>query len=112
MRERLLILLNSNVIDQDVYENCLRVYEELILKNGYQDEETTVFVMHLAMMLQRNKNGEIVNEMEDFIMNEIKSVPHFKKVEEFANQVYDLVEFEIPKTEKDYILLHLSNFVK
>lgn len=112
MKERLLILLNNHVIDQDVYDNCIRVYENLIIKNGYSDEQSSVFITHLAMMLQRNKNGEVVSKMEDFIINEIKSTLNFQDVKDFSEKVYKLLDFEIPEIEKDYILLHLSNFVK
>lgn len=84
----------------------------MFVQQNYPQDSLNVFLTHLAMALQRNKNGDYVNQMETFMKEEIENQPQYLKVVELANQVVSKLNLFLADSEFDYLLLHLCNLIK
>lgn len=110
MKERLGILKDGSVIDEAVYEDCLALdtglmtLENLTELNAYQ-----VAMTHLAMAMQRIKQGTVVEYMDDMILSEIKSAEIFDEVVVLTSKIVDQVHVDIPESEVQFLWLHMLN---
>ncbi|CAM4302746.1 PRD domain-containing protein [Erysipelothrix sp. D19-032] len=109
METRLNILLENNVIDAEVYEYAMKIFQEYALEHNWNETATEVFLTHLAMASQRIRNDDVVAPMDDFILNEIKESDHFASVLEVTEKILEHSQIPFPESEKQYIWLHLTN---
>jgi len=110
MLERLKILSDSNVIDTDIYDTSVILHNSIMTEKGFVETEAyTVAMTHLAMAMHRVKNGEVVAEMDEATVSDLKSQPCFKEVETVIDDIVSQFEFEVPLSEMQYLWLHFLN---
>ncbi|MCI6272576.1 MAG: PRD domain-containing protein [Erysipelotrichaceae bacterium] len=113
MKDRLKILFENNVIDKDVYEKCINLHEGYMSENNLVSYNAyTVFMTHVAMALNRIKSNNIVGELDDFILNEIKSDEEFNFVKNETSKIKALLNSDIPDSEMQYFWLHYLNILR
>ncbi|QIK70409.1 PRD domain-containing protein [Erysipelothrix sp. HDW6C] len=112
MEERLKVLRENNIIDQDVHDYCLNVYEGIIKREGLDSSAAEVLLTHLAMATQRIRNDDVVNAMDDFILDEIKMFADFERVQVLTTEILTDGVVEFPDSEMQFIWLHLSNVLR
>ena len=52
------------------------------------------------------KNGDITSTVENVIFEEIKESENFENAQKFADIIADIIEHEIPKNEKEYLIIN------
>ena len=113
MKERLKVLYENSVIDTNVYNGCLKLHEGLMNDNELTTTNAyTVAMMHLAMALQRIKQNNVVNGMDEIVLNEIKKDSLFKEVDQLTESVLATIHVEMPDTEVQYLWLHFMTVLK
>ncbi|RBS32480.1 hypothetical protein [Enterococcus faecium] len=114
IREKLTILLISEVIDQETYDYVLSVLDYL-LKNGIIEskEKADVFLTHLAMADMRRKKSETINDLESFIRTEIESDTKFLHSKELWQDLQRMTsDKQFEDAELDYFYLHIINMLR
>ncbi len=113
MIDRLQILKDNFVIDEDVFSSSIRLHQGLMQERKYTTLNAyEVAMTHLVMAIQRVKAGECVSVMDDTILNEIKKDSLFSDVEEFTELVLTIMGVKIPEPEVQYLWLHFLNLFK
>ena len=107
IREKLAILLSSEIIDQETQDYVLSVLEYLLKENIIEEEQQAdVFLTHLAMADMRRKKNETINDLESFIRAEIEAKELWQDLQEMtSNKHFD-------ETELDYFYLHIINMLR
>ncbi|NLC41332.1 MAG: PRD domain-containing protein [Erysipelothrix sp.] len=109
MKQRLTILLENHVITQEVYDFVLKIYEGIMKSEDLDGAPSEVFLTHLAMATQRIIDRNIVNEMEEMILNEVKASQYFDEAQRISNLIVEESDISIPESEQQYLWLHLSS---
>lgn len=106
---RLQILKDSGQIDEEIYNNLLKVIESF--NNNFQikllEENGGMFITHLAVALARIKNKELVEPIEELIFEEIRNDSNFEKAKEILTKIEEDINISIPEVEKTFILMHI-----
>lgn len=112
MKERLKILWEHHVISDAVYDNCLRLHDDVFSKHelvglpAYQ-----VAMTHLAMAAQRVLGDEIVAEMEEPILSQVTQSMRFGQVSALTQEVLVGLDVDMPQSEIQYLWLHFLNLL-
>lgn len=110
MLERLKILSDNDVIDTDIYDVSVMLHNSIMAEKGFvKTEAYTVAMTHLAMAMHRVKNGDVVAEMDEAIVSDLKSQSCFEEVEAVVHDIVGQFEFEVPLSEIQYLWLHFLN---
>lgn len=114
IRQKLTILLDSGVIDQETHDYVLHVLEYLTSKHIVEDEQKAdVFLTHLAMADMRRKSSETVNSLEPFIRDEIEADSKFFHSKELWQDLQRLNEDKkFDDAELEYFYLHIINMLR
>lgn len=112
MKQRLAILLENHVITQEVYDYVLTIYEGIMHREELHEASSEVFLTHLAMATQRIVDRNIVNEMDETILNEVKASPYFSEAKRISDLVVEKSFITIPESEQQYLWLHLSSVLQ
>lgn len=113
MEQRLMILHENSVIDQDVYHTCLKIHEGLMSENSLTDVDAySVAMTHLAMAMQRIKQDNITGMMDSSILEQIQEDDLFDKVKEFTDLVLENVAVVFPESEIQFLWLHFLTVLK
>lgn len=111
MIERLDILHDNNVISKKVYDHCVEIHNKLFDDHMHK-EAYNVFMTHLAMAYQRIVDGNIAEDMDEAMLDEIKTQEQFKEVLNLSDEILTYIDIEIPNSEMSYIYLHLTNLLR
>lgn len=111
MIERLDILHDNKVISTKVYDHCVEIHHKLFDEH-MQKDAYNVFMTHLAMAYQRIVDGNIAEDMDEAMLNEIKTQEQFEDVLKLTNEMLPYIDIEIPSSEMSYIYLHLTNLLR
>lgn len=106
--ERLDILVEAELIDQETYEKVQRIVNE-VSKEFTLDMNTEsgqMFITHVSMAIMRIKNNELTTNVENAVYEEIKESENFENALKFAEIIENIVEYEIPKNEKEYLVIN------
>ncbi|MGB4985227.1 MAG: PRD domain-containing protein [Erysipelotrichaceae bacterium] len=111
MDSKLDILINAKMIDlsdKDLINNSLE-----ILEVTYGDHNNEVFdrlQMHLAMMINRQRNNQSIDKMPENIWEMIMEDNLYIE----ASHLFEKMEkiLDIPINERAYVILHLCNYLK
>ena len=114
IREKLTILLSSNVIDQETHEYVLHVLDYLLKNEIIQNEQRAdVFLTHLAMADMRRKTSETINDLESFIRVEIEADTKYLHSKELWQDLQKMAkEKQFTNAELDYFYLHIINMLR
>jgi len=110
LNQRMEILFQGEIISKPVYQNMVKVIHELADYQLNYEKEVT-FVTHLAMALARIESGDIEEKMAIEIIDQIKASPYYYEAFKILTILKEVIELEIPDSEEDYLLIHLSNML-
>lgn len=113
IKEKLDILVSSEVIDEDTRQYVLQVLDYL-LENSIINEvaESDVFLTHLAMADTRRKKNESVASLDDFILSEIIADSKYYDSKELWESIEEIATKNFEEAELDYFYLHIINLLK
>ncbi|HZJ85861.1 MAG TPA: PRD domain-containing protein [Erysipelotrichaceae bacterium] len=111
MRDRLSILKDNKVINEEVFDFSWNVYNDLLIPKGFNPNELVVFMTHLAMSSQRILNKDIVASMESAIFGQLEESDNFNKAEDLMNEILSKTSIDFPDSEKQYLMLHIINML-
>lgn len=106
--QRLDILKESQVIDEDAYSKTKKIIGKII-DEFLLDLDTEVghmFVTHVSMAIMRIKNGEVSTTIENSVYEDIKESENFKSALKFADIVSEIIEYNVPKNEREYLVIN------
>lgn len=113
INEKLTLLLQSDVIDQDTFNYVKAVLDYLLDKKIItKEEQSEVFLTHLAMADSRRKTGEPVAELDPAVLDEIRSDPKYFHSIELWKDLQKMSNKNFESTELDYFYLHIINMLK
>lgn len=106
---RLQILKDADQISLENYDAIIKVIEifERELNIKLTEENGAMFITHLAIAFERIKKGEMVEDINDTIYEEIKNSSRFTSSEKFLELLEKELNIEIPESEKTFIMMHL-----
>ena len=106
--ERLDILVEAELIDQETYEKVKRIMNEVSeeFTLDLSTESGQMFITHVSMAIMRIKNNEATTDVENAIFEEIKESENFENALRFAEIIENIIEYEIPKNEKEYLVIN------
>ncbi len=113
LKQRIQILQTGGVIGADTAQFLNRVID--MMHADYPDidpDHATMFTTHLAMAVERIKKGEIVDAMDEFCWQQIQETPEFPVAEEFRNKMMEFSPIPFPKSESDFIVLHICSMLE
>ena len=106
--ERLDILLEAELIDHEAYEKVKKIVNKITaeLSLDLNTETGQMFITHVSMAIMRIKNNEATTNVENDIYTEIQESENFENALKFAKIIEDIIEYEIPKNEKEYLVIN------
>lgn len=108
--ERLRILEDGGLISTAVTTDCRKVMELVLAEKADVDgERFGMFVTHLAMAMQRIRNGEEEMPIDRQILETVKLDAVYPKAEAFSEKVSGVCNVEFTQTELDFLKVHLCN---
>ncbi|WP_040212532.1 PRD domain-containing protein [Clostridium polynesiense] len=110
---RLNILKDAGQINEEIYEKILAMIKCLEKKFGIEltEENGAMFVTHMSIALKRIAEGNPVEHMDDFILEQLKSEKEFNKSQEVLDLLEKELELNIPDSEKSFVLMHLCTLL-
>jgi len=106
---RLKLLKDGAQIDEDTYNNLLKIIESF--KKDFQielsEENGGMFITHLAVALERIKKKELVEPIEELIFEEVRNDKNFKKANDILESLEKDINISVPEVERPFILLFL-----
>lgn len=113
IKEKLEILVTSEVIDEETRQYVLKVLDYLLDNNMINEiAESDVFLTHLAMADTRRKKNEAVASLDDFILSEITADSKFSDAKELWENIEEMATKNFEEAELDYFYLHIINLLK
>lgn len=113
IKEKLEILVSSEVIDEETRQYILQVLEYLLENNIINEvAQSDVFLTHLAMADTRRKKNEAVASLDDFILSEITTDPKFSDAKDLWVSIEEMATKNFEEAELDYFYLHIINLLK
>lgn len=109
MEDRLNILLQSGVIDQNVYNTSVEVYNKYFDKDEFSEDKVNVFMTHFAMALKRISEGNVVDKLDEEVFNQVKSSKVYDNALNYWNRIKEDIECNVPTNEEEFFLLHLGS---
>lgn len=113
IKEKLEILVSSEVIDEETRQYILQVLE-CLLENNIINEvaQSDVFLTHLAMADTRRKKNEVVASLDDFILSEITADSKFSDAKDLWVSIEEMAPKNFEEAELDYFYLHIINLLR
>ncbi|WP_015295710.1 PRD domain-containing protein [Tepidanaerobacter acetatoxydans] len=113
INNRIKILYDGGVIDGKVRDLALKTAAWLSQMGiNVEDEKGNMFITHLAMSFQRIKDGNTVEALEDFIIDELQNNKNYPKAQDFIDFIEKEGKIKLPESEKGYILLHICSLME
>jgi len=112
IRDRIKILYNGGVIDEEVRELSFKTVswlEKRYIK--LDDEKGHMFLTHLTMSLERIRKGGQVEALESYLIDELQNNKVQAITQDFINFIQEAGKIQLPESEKGYILLHLCSLI-
>ncbi len=113
IKERIIILNESNQIDDDVRQRLIKLVtdfeKELNIK--LDEENSSMFITHLAVAMTRTKESNTVNMPDEDLITELKESENYVKMNNLYVKLCDFMDFKFPEEEKWFILVHLNGLL-
>ena len=74
------------------------------------EDNAGMFITHLAMALKRQRAGESIQALDEFIVTEIEQSAAFPKSLVAMAELEKLFAIALPVSEQGYIYLHLNKY--
>lgn len=113
IKQKLEILVESQIIEEETQSYVLRVLDYLLGKQLIEEtRKADVFLTHLAMADARRKKNESIANLDEFILAEIESDPTYLHSKELWQDLEKMTENKFEEAELDYFYLHIINMLK
>ena len=110
--QKLDILKESNVIDQEIYSFILKVIDSLKEQGINESEQTETFLIHLAMAAARRKNEEQpIEPLSESIQNDMMSDSRFSRAQDIWDILKNISPFSFGEEETGYFHLHICSML-
>lgn len=113
MKERMNILVSSNVITQESYTSILSVIDYFNNEWGIPEsnEQYQMIMTHLARATDRINQGNAIQEGLDIdTLDEIKSMPEFSIINEVNDYVCSIMNLNnVPEEESSFFLFNIAS---
>jgi transcriptional regulatory protein LevR len=106
---RLNILLDGGVISEENYANVMDIirYFDECYGIVLTEENSSAFIAHLCIALERASRGEAVNMLDDDVYDDVISQPEYERACQISTDIMNMHP-KIPETEARYFNLHLT----
>lgn len=102
----------NNIIDESTFNLIDIIREDLIKNNIKCDEKFSQFLVHVAMMINRSKKSECVNDMHLNVYLELKDSAHFEEAQKIAEQIIEKIDETVCDAESKFLVLHICNLLE
>ncbi|RDU37008.1 PRD domain-containing protein [Neobacillus piezotolerans] len=110
LKERLSILLDSEVITERSASICLEACKQLLKRLGAEHiEGSEMLFTHLPTAISRIERGEEIEGPMPELMGEVRQSQWFDEAMEEIRYVETIHGKPLPPEEIDYLLLHYTN---
>lgn len=113
IQEKLSILKENRVIDQETYEYAQEALMYLINKNIVEREESAdVFITHLAMATARQNTDEMIDGIDEIVKQEIENDENYEEATEIWKELKAIAPTSFSQDEDGYFHLHLVTLLR
>ncbi|PHM65608.1 PRD domain-containing protein [Xenorhabdus stockiae] len=113
VEQRLTILLQGGVIDQDIYDNMLDVVH--ILEEFWlipvRHPQGEMALTHMASAFMRSRRGEIVSPIEKDILDKIKQSGNYSRLLKIHHSLLEKFTLTLHPNEEGYLLINLYGLI-
>lgn len=110
MLDRLRILYENDVIDEDIYLICVALHENEMREYDLIHFDAYIVTMtHISMAMHRVKHGESVSGMDSMMLQELRSHSCYDVARDLVSEVVSKFDFDVPESELHYLWLHFLN---
>ncbi|PHM44834.1 PRD domain-containing protein [Xenorhabdus mauleonii] len=109
IEQRLTILLQGGVIEQDIYDNMLAVMHELedVWLIPVRHPQGEMALTHMASALMRSRHGEIVSALDRAILEKIELSEHYHQLITIHRSLIKKFTVTLHPNEEGYLLVNL-----
>ncbi|GEL67626.1 PRD domain-containing protein [Marinilactibacillus psychrotolerans] len=113
IQEKLIILKENKVIDQETFEYAQEALMFLINRNIVEnEEEADVFITHLAMATARQNTDEMIDGIDEIIKQEIENDEKYEEAIEIWKELKVIAPTTFSQDEDGYFHLHLVTLLR
>lgn len=109
LKMRIDILKQAGVIDENISSNVLKVIN--MFKDKYNislnEENGSMLVTHLTMMLKRMRDGESINPLESEELEELKTFTVYENAKDIYSKIEESINQKIDENEYGFMMTHL-----
>ncbi|AOM41892.1 PRD domain-containing protein [Xenorhabdus hominickii] len=109
VEQRLTILLQGGVIDQDIYDNMLDVVHDLedIWLIPVRHPQGEMVLTHMASAFMRSRRGEKVSPLDKTILAKIEQSEHYNRLLAIHHALIEKFTVMLHPNEEGYLLVNL-----
>ncbi|CDM87538.1 hypothetical protein [Xenorhabdus bovienii] len=113
VEQRLTILLQGGVIDQDIYDNMLDIVHDLedIWLIPVHHPQGEMALTHMASAFMRSRRGEIVLPLENNILTKIEQSEHCAQLCKIHRALLEKFTVTLHPNEEGYLLVNLYGLI-
>lgn len=107
---RINILLQGGTINEDTYKIMMLVVRWLDSKKSSfsNDAHVETFFTHLAMAVQRDKNGESLTEFDEYDLDEVKNGGLWGEVNNLYDEMQGIIKTTFTPGESVFLKIYLN----
>ncbi|MDR0217569.1 MAG: PRD domain-containing protein [Enterobacteriaceae bacterium] len=113
MEQRLAILLQGGVIDQDIYNNMLNIVH--ILEDVWlipiRHPQGEMALTHMASAFMRSRRGETVFPVEKEVLEKIEQSEHYPLLLKIHRSLLQRFVLKLHPNEEGYLLINLYGLI-
>lgn len=109
MEERLNLLCDTGIIDQDICDGVLDVVNQLETVWGMpvRNEQGEMVMIHMANALMRSRHGEEIAPLDDELLNEVVSSAEWSQLQHIHQSILAFFDVTIHPNEEGYLVANL-----
>ena len=114
MLQKLEILKEANLINQDVYDYIIATMA-LLEKEGielHENDGAETFLTHLAMAATRQSTDEKIEPLDELLYNELIEDSNFPYAIEIWKKINNISPISFGETELNYFYVHLCSMLE
>ncbi|OKP03639.1 PRD domain-containing protein [Xenorhabdus eapokensis] len=113
IEQRLTILLQGGVIDQDIYDNMLEVVHVLedIWLIPIRHPQGEMALTHMASAFMRSRRGEIVSPLDKKILEELEQSEYYDQLLTMHHSLIKKFTVVLHPNEEGYLLANLYGLI-
>ncbi|MGJ3353366.1 PRD domain-containing protein [Providencia sp. Je.9.19] len=113
MEQRLAILLQGGVIDQDIHDGMLCVISNLEndWKITIRHSQGNMALTHMASALMRSRRGEKIEPVDSDILDEVKQFENYQLVTQIHQSLLSHFQLTLDPAEEGYLLANIYSLI-